>query len=127
VTGISQEEHKRLRKLTAAPINGYEALNTYLKYIEFCVISALEKWSVMGEFEFLTELRRLTFRIIMKIFLGKESDVIMESLERVYTDLNYGIRAMAINIPGFAFHTALKVQSQSCPLFILSCPLFLRA
>lgn len=63
----------------------------------------------MGEFEFLTELRRLTFRIIMKIFLGKESDVVTEALERVYTELNYGIRAMAINIPGFAFHKALKV------------------
>ncbi|XP_078173208.1 ent-kaurenoic acid oxidase-like [Carex rostrata] len=110
--GISQEEHKWLRKLTAAPINGYEALNTYLQYIEFCVISALEKWSVMGEFEFLTELRRLTFRIIMKIFLGKESDVITEALERVYTELNYGIRAMAINIPGFAFHKALKARKK---------------
>ncbi|CAI9765106.1 unnamed protein product [Fraxinus pennsylvanica] len=32
----------------------------------------------------------------------------MESLEREYTDLNYGIRAMAINIPGFAYHKALK-------------------
>ncbi|KAJ4804068.1 hypothetical protein LUZ62_016634 [Rhynchospora pubera] len=110
--GISQEEHKRLRRLTSAPINGYEALNTYLQYIDFCVISSLEKWSVMGEIEFLTELRKLTFRIIMKIFLGKESDAIMESLERVYTELNYGIRAMAINVPGFAFHTALKARKK---------------
>ncbi|KAJ3672619.1 hypothetical protein LUZ60_007340 [Juncus effusus] len=108
--GISQEEHKRLRKLTAAPINGYEPLNTYLQFIESSVKSSLEKWSKMGEIEFLTELRRLTFRIIMKIFLSKESDVIMESLERVYTDLNYGMRAMAINFPGFAYHRALKAR-----------------
>ncbi|KAL4367809.1 hypothetical protein GQ457_05G031410 [Hibiscus cannabinus] len=34
----------------------------------------------------------------------------MEALEREYTTLNYGIRAMAINIPGFAYHKALKVR-----------------
>nr|CAD1831072.1 unnamed protein product [Ananas comosus var. bracteatus] len=110
--GISHEEHKRLRRLTSTPINGYEALNTYLHFIDESVVSTLEKWAVMGEFEFLTELRRLTFRIIMKIFLNKESDVITESMERVYTDLNYGVRAMAINFPGFAYHKALKARKR---------------
>lgn len=118
--GISHEEHKRLRRLTSTPINGYEALNTYLHFIDESVVSTLEKWAVMGEFEFLTELRRLTFRIIMKIFLNKESDVITESLERVYTDLNYGVRAMAINFPGFAYQKALKVSILFLPPFRLS-------
>ncbi|WOL05462.1 ent-kaurenoic acid oxidase [Canna indica] len=107
---IVNEEHKRLRRLTAAPINGFEALNTYLFFIEHTVISTLEKWAGMGEIEFLTELRRFTFRIIMKIFLSEEGESEMQMLERVYTDLNYGVRAMAINLPGFAFHRALKAR-----------------
>ncbi|XP_020244103.1 ent-kaurenoic acid oxidase-like isoform X2 [Asparagus officinalis] len=109
---IVREEHKRLRKLTSAPINGYDALTTYLGFIEESVVSTLDKWSKMGEIEFLTEMRRLTFRIIMHIFLSSESDTIMVSLERVYTDLNYGMRALAINLPGFAYHRALKARKK---------------
>lgn len=115
--GISYEEHKRLRKLTAAPVNGHEALSIYLKYIEENVVAALEKWSDMGQIEFLTELRRLTFRIIMHIFLSSESDHVMEALEKEYTILNYGVRAMAINIPGFAYHSALKARKRLVAIF----------
>ncbi|XP_020582874.1 ent-kaurenoic acid oxidase-like [Phalaenopsis equestris] len=109
---LPHEEHKRLRKLTSAPINGYEALSTYLKFIEESVVSALEKWAEIEQVEFLTEVRRLTFRIIMHIFLSTEGDTVIESLERVYTDLNYGMRAMAINFPGFAYHRALKARKK---------------
>ena len=106
---ISFEEHKRLRKLTAAPVNGHEALSLYIPYIEEIVISSLEKWSTMGDIEFLNQVRKLTFRIIMYIFLSSESQSAMEALEKEYTAVNYGVRAMAINIPGFAYHKALKV------------------
>ncbi|KAJ4710266.1 Cytochrome P450 family ent-kaurenoic acid oxidase [Melia azedarach] len=107
---ISYEDHKRLRRLTAAPVNGHEALSVYLEYIEENVISALDKWAKIEKIEFLTELRRLTFRIIMYIFLSSESPHIMEALEKEYTALNYGVRAMAINLPGFAYHRALKAR-----------------
>ncbi|XP_072993167.1 ent-kaurenoic acid oxidase-like [Typha latifolia] len=110
--GISQDEHKRLRRLTAAPINGHEALNSYLQFIDSTVESTLEKWATMGDIEFLTELRRLTFRIIMKIFLSKANDNVVESLEKVYSDLNHGMRAMAINLPGFSYHRALKARKK---------------
>ncbi|KAK6143055.1 hypothetical protein DH2020_023403 [Rehmannia glutinosa] len=110
--GISDEEHRWIRKLTAAPVNGQEALSLYMKYIEDNVVSALDKWSGMGQIEFLTELRKLTFRIIMYIFLSSESEQVMEVLEREYTALNYGVRAMAINIPGFAYHSALKARKK---------------
>ncbi|XP_048141555.1 ent-kaurenoic acid oxidase 2-like isoform X1 [Rhodamnia argentea] len=115
--GISYEEHKRLRRLTAAPVNGHEALSLYTGYIEENVISALDKWSKMGQIEFLTELRKLTFRIIMYIFLSSESEPVMEALEREYTTLNYGVRAMAINLPGFAYHKALKARKNLVAVF----------
>ncbi|KAG0452789.1 hypothetical protein HPP92_025453 [Vanilla planifolia] len=108
--GITREEHKWLRKITSTPINGWDALSMYLKLIEKTVVCTLEKWTAIEQIEFLTEVRRLTFRIIMQIFLGREDDNITMSLERVYTDLNYGIRAMAIKIPGFAYHRALKAR-----------------
>ncbi|KAL3348666.1 hypothetical protein AABB24_022034 [Solanum stoloniferum] len=115
--GISYEEHKWLRKLTAAPVNGYEALSMYIKYIEERVVLALDKWSTMGEIEFLTHLRKLTFRIIMYIFLSTESEQVMNALEKEYTILNYGVRAMAVNLPGFAYHKALKARKKLVAIF----------
>lgn len=114
---IFDEEHRWLRKLTSAPVNGHEVLSLYIRYIEDNVVVALEKWAGMGKIEFLTELRKLTFRIIMYIFLSSESEQVMELMEREYTILNYGVRAMAINIPGFAYHSALKVCFLLSPLF----------
>lgn len=109
--GISYEDHKRLRRLTAAPVNGYEALSMYIPFIEENVVASLDRWSNYGKpIEFLTETRRLTFRIIIYIFLSAVDNEVMEALEREYTSLNYGVRAMAINIPGFAYHRALKVS-----------------
>ncbi|MED6199933.1 hypothetical protein PIB30_080492 [Stylosanthes scabra] len=35
----------------------------------------------------------------------------MEALEKEYTNLNYGMRALRIDLPGFAFHKAYKVIS----------------
>lgn len=119
--GISFEEHKRLRKLTAAPVNGHEALSLYIPYIEELVVATLDKWSKMGQFEFLTHLRKLTFRIIMYIFLSSESEPVMEALEREYTALNYGVRAMAINFPGFAYYKALKVSPFDFFVLLFKC------
>ena len=110
---IPYERHRRLRRLTAAPINGHDALSTYLTFIDKTAADSLEKWSSMGEIEFLTEIRRFTFRIIIHIFLSSGVDSVMHSLEKFYTDLNYGMRAMAINLPGFAYHKSLKVRSKS--------------
>ncbi|KAL6981431.1 Ent-kaurenoic acid oxidase 1 [Sarracenia purpurea var. burkii] len=117
IGSITYEEHKRLRRLTAAPVNGHEALSTYMKYIEENVVLALERWAAMGEIEFLTELRKLTFRIIMYIFLSSESEEVMKGLEREYTTLNYGVRAMAINLPGFAYYEALKARKKLVAMF----------
>ncbi|KAK9144444.1 hypothetical protein Sjap_004347 [Stephania japonica] len=110
--GLSYDEHKRIRKLTAGPINGKEALATYLGFIEETVVHTLETWTVMGNIEFLTHLRKLTFKIIMYIFLSKKNDHLIEALEREYTAINNAVRAMAINIPGFAYHKALKARKK---------------
>nr|GME16517.1 ent-kaurenoic acid oxidase 2-like [Ipomoea batatas] len=115
--GISFEDHKRLRKLTAAPVNGHDALSFYITFIEENVKIALEKWASMGEIEFLTQLRKLTFRIIMHIFLSSESEQVREALENEYTTLNYGVRAMTINLPGFAYYNALKARKRLVAIF----------
>lgn len=111
---ITPEDHKRLRYLTAAPINGQEALSSYMPYIEENVIASLEEWSKMGEIEFLTEVRKLTFKVISHIFLGAKGSSDFMNLEKDCVKVSEALRAMAINIPGFAYYEALKVTSCAC-------------
>ena len=107
---ITNSEHKRLRRLTTAPINGHEALAMYIGYIEDIVINSLDEWSSMKEpIEFLKEMRKVAFKVITHIFVGSSAESILGSVEKHYTDLNYGLKSAAINIPGFAFYKALKV------------------
>ncbi|XP_052117344.1 ent-kaurenoic acid oxidase 1 isoform X2 [Arachis duranensis] len=71
----------------------------------------------MGRIELLTELRRLTFKIIIHIFLGASSTSVMEALEKEYTKLNYGMRALRIDLPGFAFPKAFKARKNLVSIF----------
>lgn len=121
--GISQEEHKRLRRLTTAALSGQEALSIYLKHIEEIVKTSLEEWSIMSKpIQFLTEMRKIAFKVIMYVMVGETSTdhVIMEALEREYTTLNHGLKSMAIDLPGFAYHNALKVWFQLSKLRLIS-------
>ncbi|KAJ7952657.1 Cytochrome P450 family ent-kaurenoic acid oxidase [Quillaja saponaria] len=107
--GLTDEEHKRLRRLTAAPINGHKALAIYHDYITDAIVTSLDEWAKAEKpIEFLTQIRKLTFKIIMSIFLSGESALLTETLEEEYAKLNHGLRAMAINLPGFAYYKALK-------------------
>ncbi|XVE57482.1 hypothetical protein DITRI_Ditri04bG0094300 [Diplodiscus trichospermus] len=109
---IPNSEHKRLRRLTTAPINGHEALAMYIGYIEDIVIHSLDEWASMKEpIEFLKEMRKVAFKVITHIFVGSSAESILGTVEKYYTDLNYGLKSAAINIPGFAFHKALKARN----------------
>lgn len=125
--GISQEEHKRLRRLTTAALSGQEALSIYLRHIEEIVITSLEEWSSMARpIEFLTEMRKIAFKVIMYVMVGERSTdhSIMDALEKEYTTLNHGLKSMAIDLPGFAYHNALKVSYNShlrnCKISLIS-------
>ena len=107
---ISNAEHKRLRKLTTSPINGHDALSMYVECIERIVVDNLEEWSGSDRpVELLTELRKVAFKVITNIFMGPNSDSVIQEVRELYTDLNTGMKSQVINIPGFAFHKALQV------------------
>ncbi|KAM6588541.1 hypothetical protein CsatA_011146 [Cannabis sativa] len=111
--GLSEEEHKRLRRLTAAPISGQKALLVYHEFMKDVIVSSLDELSKAEKpVELLTEIRKITFQIIMHIFLSCESNPgpLIETMEKEYGNLNCGLRAMAINLPGFAYYKALQAR-----------------
>ncbi|XP_057520343.1 ent-kaurenoic acid oxidase 2-like [Amaranthus tricolor] len=118
--GISSEEHKRLRRLTTAALSGQEALSIYISHIEQIVTTSLEEWASMSRpIEFLTEMRKIAFKVIMYVMVGETStdQSIMEALEKEYTTLNHGLKSMAIDFPGFAYHSALKARKNLQKIF----------
>ncbi|XVF13584.1 hypothetical protein REPUB_Repub08aG0219900 [Reevesia pubescens] len=108
--GVSESEHKRLRRLMTAPINGHEALSMHISYIEDIVISSLEEWANMNSpIEFLNELKKISFNVITKIFMGS-TDSLSKSIIKYFADVFKGLDALPINFPGFTFHRALKAR-----------------
>jgi len=110
--GISNEEHKRLRRLTTSPITGHEALSMYVGLIEDASVKVLEELSSMNTpSEFLTELRKFAFKIITTIFMGSDvHHVDLALVENLYRDFSRGLKSLPIDLPGFAFYKALKVN-----------------
>lgn len=108
---VSNEEHNRLRRLIASPINGQEALTMYIQHTEDIVIDSFDEWASMKQpFEFYTEIKKATFKIMTHIFMGSVNDSTLWTTHNLYADYRKGLMSMAINIPGFAFHKAFKVH-----------------
>ncbi|OMO55023.1 Cytochrome P450 [Corchorus capsularis] len=109
---ISSSGHKRFRRLTAG-LNGHESLSTYIRIVEEIVISKLEEWGgkINQPIDFQSEMNKIAFKVIMTIFLGSASDdLVIDSMEKYYKELVNGLLSTAVNIPGFAFHKALKAR-----------------
>ncbi|KAK4262478.1 hypothetical protein QN277_028033 [Acacia crassicarpa] len=112
--GISNADHKRIRRLITSPITGHHALSSYVTLIESIAVQFLDEWSSMNRpIDLLCELRKFAFALIANIFIGSDVDSInLGIFENLYADLNRGMKSLAINIPGFAFHKALKAREK---------------
>ncbi|KAL1827147.1 hypothetical protein ACET3Z_005559 [Daucus carota] len=111
--GITNEEHRRLRRLTAGSLSGQEALSFYIEYIKDIAVTSLKDLSEKEKpIELLTEMRKNAFNIIMYIILGIETSPELEKLEKEYHLLTHALKAMRINLPGFAYHRGLQARKK---------------
>jgi len=109
--GISPAEHKRLRRLTAAPINGLEALTLFVSKIEDILGPSMEKWAESGQpVALMTEMNKVTYMVITNILFGANVDYDMQKMESLFYDLAQGLISIPINFPGCTYHKALKVK-----------------
>ncbi|XP_038678556.1 beta-amyrin 11-oxidase-like [Tripterygium wilfordii] len=110
---VQGNEHKHLRKLTTAPINGHEALSTYVELIEEVIMAKLDEWaSTSKHLELLNEFKGATFKIITNIFFGPQGYDMFGSMRSLFSDLTAGLFTMGINVPGFAYNRALKAREK---------------
>ncbi|MFQ6643110.1 hypothetical protein Gotur_017963 [Gossypium turneri] len=84
-----------------------------IRHIEDVVIASLEELATMNRpIKFFNEMKTIALNVIAKVSLGSTQDSILWSMVKYYTELSPGILSMPINIPGFAFHRALKAKKQ---------------
>ncbi|MBA0646483.1 hypothetical protein Goklo_014447, partial [Gossypium klotzschianum] len=84
-----------------------------IRHIEDVVITSLEELATMNRpIKFFNEMKTIALNVIAKVSLGSTQDSILWSMVKYYTELSPGILSMPINIPGFAFHRALKAKKQ---------------
>ncbi|KAK2631570.1 hypothetical protein EUGRSUZ_L02729 [Eucalyptus grandis] len=111
--GISPAEHKRLRRLTAAPINGLEALTLFVSKIEDILGPSMEKWAESGQpVALMTEMNKVTYMVITNILFGANVDYDMQKMESLFYDLAQGLISIPINFPGCTYHKALKARRE---------------
>ncbi|XP_008448714.2 beta-amyrin 11-oxidase-like [Cucumis melo] len=109
---VTKAEHRRLRRLTTAPVSSHTALEMYINDIEQTVMNGLEEWASMkSPIELLTEMKKLTFKVIWNIFMGSTSSM-GENESSLFYEVAAGFLSLPINFPGFGFHKSFKAREK---------------
>ncbi|XP_027336882.1 beta-amyrin 11-oxidase-like [Abrus precatorius] len=110
---VSGVEHRRFRRLVTAPIMGHSTLEMYVERIENIVVNALEEISSMKDpVELLPELKKISFQVIVNVFLGSKNQDILEKIGNLFSIMFDAVLSVPVNAPGFAFHKALKARKK---------------
>ncbi|XP_061362725.1 beta-amyrin 11-oxidase-like [Gastrolobium bilobum] len=110
---VSSAQHRRFRRLVTAPIVGHHTLEMYIERIEDIVIHTLEELSsVKHPVEFLKEMKKVSFKVIIHIFMSTENQNVNIKIGDLFNDMHNGLFSLPINAPGFAFHQALKARKK---------------
>ncbi|XP_019253034.1 PREDICTED: beta-amyrin 11-oxidase-like [Nicotiana attenuata] len=115
----SNQEEKR-RRMRSNPIQSHGgALSFQLDIINETVKNSFEKWASMEKpIEFLTEMKKTTFEVLMRILVGDE--VAQDLLDVVFKENTFLIRgflSIPINIPGFDYNRANKARGAIVKIF----------
>ncbi|KAL3689805.1 hypothetical protein R1sor_016114 [Riccia sorocarpa] len=109
---LEGDEHRRLRRLTSQALQGQEVLKNYIPKIEDNCKERLKSWAKEGQFQAVPKLQEFTFEVISSIFMSYGGGPVAQQLLHDFELMVYGLRAMAINIPGFAYHKSLQARKK---------------
>nr|BCL50776.1 cytochrome P450 88D12 [Astragalus sinicus] len=110
---VTDAEHRHFRRLITPPFVGHKALAVYLERLEDIVVNSLEELSSMKHpIELLKEMKKVSFKAIVHIFMGSSNQYITTKIGSSFTDLYNGMFSIPINAPGFTFHKALKARKK---------------
>ncbi|KAH9307399.1 hypothetical protein KI387_035310, partial [Taxus chinensis] len=104
--------HKRLRRALLEAINRPQSLQNIFISLQPAFKEAFQNWTAKGTINTADEIRALSFSNICSFLLSFQRGPMLGSMETMYRGLLAGLRAQPINIPGTAFHYAIKCRKK---------------
>ncbi|KAF7111403.1 hypothetical protein CFC21_111416 [Triticum aestivum] len=117
VVNVEGSSHARLRGFILAAINRPSSLQTIATVVQPRVVAALGTWADKGTIVAATEIKKMTFANICKMFISMEPSPLTDKIDQWFGDLLYGLRAYPFDFPGTASHGARKIWSHSSEEF----------
>ncbi|TVU47478.1 hypothetical protein EJB05_07081, partial [Eragrostis curvula] len=110
LVNVEGAQHARLRGFILATINRPSALRVIAEVVQPRVAAALQSWADKGTIIAATEVKKVTFENICKMFVSMDPSPLTDMIDGWFTGLVAGFRAFPLDIPGTAFRHARSVR-----------------
>ncbi|GLJ25154.1 hypothetical protein SUGI_0481080 [Cryptomeria japonica] len=109
---VEGAQHKRIRRYLMEAINSPESLKRMFITLQPSLREALKNWALKGTIAAFHEVNEVQFSNICRLLFSFQSAPMLKEMRRIYTGLVAGLRAQPINLPGTAFHSAVKEENR---------------
>ncbi|KAH9328402.1 hypothetical protein KI387_000510, partial [Taxus chinensis] len=103
-------QHKRMRRHVMEAVNRPESIRRMFVTLQPSFRAAFKSWAQKGTITAADEANELTFINICAQLFSFHSTPLLKKMQRCYKGFLCGIRAQPINLPGTAFHHAVKCR-----------------
>ncbi|KAI3888566.1 hypothetical protein MKW92_005532 [Papaver armeniacum] len=117
VAVVNGKAHTRLRSYVVNAINSPDALKRIVLVVQPRISSSLQMWADKGTLNGMKEIKKVTFANIGKMFANFEPGPVLDLLDGYFAGILGGVRAQRINVPGTAYHHALKCRKSATDIF----------
>ncbi|RLN17364.1 ent-kaurenoic acid oxidase 1-like [Panicum miliaceum] len=106
VVNVDGSQHARLRGFILAAINRPGSLRTIAEVVQPRVVAALRSWADKGTIAAATEIKKVTFENICKMFVSMDPSPLTDMIDGWFAGLVAGFRAFPLDLPGTAYRHA---------------------
>ncbi|CAM0871076.1 unnamed protein product [Alopecurus aequalis] len=110
VVNVEGASHVRLRGFILAAISRPSSLRNIAAMVQPNVVAALQAWADKGTIVAATEIRKVTFTNICKMFVSMEPSPLTDKIDQWFRGLLAGFRAFPLDFPGTASHAGRKCR-----------------
>ncbi|KAK3151265.1 hypothetical protein QOZ80_3AG0243750 [Eleusine coracana subsp. coracana] len=110
VVNVEGSQHARLRGVILVAVNRPGALRIIAEVVQPRVVAALQSWAEKGTIIVATEIKKVTFENICKMFISMEPSPLTDMIDGWFAGLVAGIRAFPLDLPGIAFRHARRCR-----------------